>query len=233
MNWKLSRQMVGLVGLVLVIAGGLLVVLASTSRAPTYYLQALRTPRHQSMLEGRMFERRLVELSNQLRGEDSTWSALWTESQLNGWLAADLAEKFPQFLPASIADPRVFFSDDLFQLVFRFQGSGRSQIVQVEGDIFATDVENQIAFRISEVRCGWLPIPISWWAEPLAASLRDSDIMLQWSEIGGDPVALLTLPSSLSAKTQQLPVLTAIQLTRGSFGIAGVLTPRQPVSSAD
>ncbi len=51
------------------------------------------------------------------------WSAVFTDEQINGWLAADLPEKFPQLLPPEIQDPRVVFAPGQLQLACRYTGS--------------------------------------------------------------------------------------------------------------
>jgi hypothetical protein len=204
----------------LLLSGLIWALTHSMQRMPDFYRRCLNVPWEQSVEDGRLFERRLVELSNQMR-LDTRWSMVWSASQINGWLAADLPEKFPHALPASIQEPRVAISGDGIQVAFRLESPSLRGIVRIQGDVFATDRENQIAFRISQVKSGILPIPISWWAARLQQSLRGSDIILEWSEIERDPVALITLPVTFSGGEQRHSVLEAIQLSSRGLGISG------------
>ena len=112
-------------------------------------------------------------------------------------------------------------SSNEIQLAFRFHSSGFNGIIHVTGDVFATEVENQIAFRIVSVRSGVVPVPIAWWADRLEGSLRDSDIILEWSEMANEPVALVTLPTSFSGGKKRHAILDVVQLTDQGIGLSG------------
>lgn len=220
MKLKMPRLMITLVIAGLVVTSLVVLITTSTNRAPDFYRQSLAIPHHQSVIEGRLFERRLVELSNQIR-LDNTWSTIWTEAQVNGWLAADLQEKFPQVLPDSICQPRVAFSDSEIRVAFQLRSNAFRGIVQITGDIFATEVENQVGFRIARVRSGLLPVPVSLWADRLESSLRNSDIILEWSNLENDPVALITLPTKFSGGNRRQSILEAVQLSDRGIALSG------------
>ena len=220
MKQKMPRLMITVVVTGLVITCILVLIVMSMKRAPEFYRQSLCTPDEQSEAEGRLFERRLVELSNQIRFQES-WSSVWTESQINGWLAADLANKFPNVLPDSIIQPRISVEENEIHLAFQVQSKRFNGIIEIRAEVFATQVENQIGFRIVKVRSGLVPVPISWWAGRLEESLRSRDVVLEWTELENSLVALITLPSQFSDGHDRHTILDAVQLTKQGIGLSG------------
>ncbi len=207
------------VGVVLIF-GLYIAVVYSANSAPDFYQQALQVPSSQNEIEGCLFERHLAGLSNQLQ-TNGPWSVVWTSAQINGWLASDLLEKFPDALPDSIIEPRVAINDSDMRIAFRYDSVVFDGIIEIQGDVFATEIENQIALRIHRVHSGIFPVPISWWAEHLEASLRNRDIIVEWTELERDPVALITLPRSFENSQGARIILDGVQLTKQLIGIVG------------
>ena len=198
----------------------------STRSAPDWYTAALEASDSQNSDNGRLLERRLVSLSNDLRFSES-WSAVLPDEMLNGWLASDLPEKLPEALPDSIRNPRLRIDGEKLLLVFQSQAT----VVQVTLGIRATSTPNQIAFKVVRVRSGWIPIPISWWAESLTESLQRKDVLLEWSEQDGAPIALLTLPNSVTTDETRQSFLKAAQLQGNALAIAGTTSRNEPTHS--
>jgi hypothetical protein len=111
-------------------------------------------------------------------------------------------------------------------------------VVQVSGNTFATTVPNQLAFRVERIHSGFIPVPIAWWADALADRLAKRNIILEWTEMEGDTVALLTLPrfnersidnpqtgsntpSQNSQVDKQYSTVEAVAVMQGSIEIAG------------
>ncbi|MGI9517966.1 MAG: hypothetical protein ACR2NP_13015 [Pirellulaceae bacterium] len=208
-----------IVPLVLVGIGSLLVLL-STRYEPAQYRKWLAVSPEQNAERGLEFERNMVELSNRIR-LDQDWTACLTHEQINGWLAADLPQKFPEVLPSTVSEPRVVIRENEIDLVFRIESGRFRGVVTVTGEVFCTDVDNQLAFRIGKVRSGVLPVPMSWWAGQLESSLRTSDILLSWSRIDGDPVAMINLPASFEHGEGTRPTFESIVLRPGQITISG------------
>lgn len=192
----------------------------STRQIPDFYRDLLAVPLERSEVAGIGFERQLVELSNRIRLDDS-WTAKLTQDQVNGWLASDLPEKFPNALPSTIKDPRISIEEKKLKLVFQLESREFSGVIQINGEVFSTEVRNQIAFRIHRVQSGFVPVPISWWAPRLENSLGKSEIVLTWSEWEDDIVALVTLPASFTHRTEMSAILEDVQLGDGCILLAG------------
>ncbi len=189
-----KRYIVSMVGLVVLLIVGFLACYG-TQRLPTSYSRQLQVPIDVNDQRGILFERNLVDLSNQIRlGE--TWGTRLQQDQLNGWLAADLNEKFPEALPDKISNPRVTIFQDRIVLVFRYRWGRLPLVIRTTADVFSTDKPNQIAFCLRSTRTGWIPVPVSLWADHIAEKLSHFDVILEWTENSEhDTVALVTLPA--------------------------------------
>ena len=219
MKFPLKRKWLAYAGLILALVGMLVGFYLSMARMPEFYRQALLVSPAENALAGREFEGRLADLINQARNEES-WSVHWTGEQMNGWLA-ELPQKFPGALPASLIRPRVALAEQQFQVAFQVELMWFRGVVEMHCELFATDVGNQIALRFQEARCGFFPIPVAWWADQVQQSLAAWDIGIEWTELEDDPVALINLPSTFGEDDQRRIVLRAIQVSPTAIAIAG------------
>ena len=125
--------------LVLIVVGGVAwYAYRSTQNIPEFYQSALTTPPDLLDQQGQEFESRIFDLQHEShdRGE---WQAVFTEGQVNGWLATDLPEKFPDAIPPQIAHPRIRIMDDELEIAF----------VAVPGDLTASLSPREMRFARS------------------------------------------------------------------------------------
>ncbi len=201
----------------------LFLVYRTMQRPPRFYMNALNVSAAAHALAGEQFERTIADLSNQIRLTDR-WSAMLTEDEINGWVVADLPEKFPHAVPAVIQSPRIEIADECFELAFQVQSHQFQGFVHVAGNVFCTDKPNQIAVHIAKVRTGVVAIPIGFWAERIQSSLLQNGIIMTWTEQDGDPVALIDLPHQLTRNSRHRISIRSIELACDGLRIAGEST---------
>ena len=103
-----------LIGSLLVAASALAVLVAfscykATRWVPPFYAQKLALdPTALAVGESQMEQRVLNLQSDVLRLEE--WQALFSDAQINGWLAGGLQKKFPRAIPSALSTPRVAIS---------------------------------------------------------------------------------------------------------------------------
>jgi hypothetical protein len=157
---------------------------------------------------------------------------------LNGWLAADLPEKFPTALPLGLGNPRVAIEDGLLRVAARYQDKKISSVLSFALQIQLADEPNMLAIRIFEVRAGALPIPISGWLEKVRRAIQRTDLVVRWSQTDGDPVALVTIPEQPTKRSPQSLLLETIAIEPGIVRLSGTTTqsdsekPGQPQPSS-
>jgi hypothetical protein len=168
-------------------------VYQASQQVPEFYVQALAAPPETQAAAGQALERQAASLNNQVR-RPGRWEARFTQDEINGWLAVDLPKKFPGSLPQGVSEPRVAVSPDEIQLAVKWQQGNTSAVLSAAGDVYLTDEPNQIALRILAVRAGALPVPLARFLDEIAERAASSGLPLEWTEIEGDPVALIKLP---------------------------------------
>jgi hypothetical protein len=140
---------------------------------------------------------------------------------LNGWLATDLPEKFPAALPVGVEEPRVAIEDGLLRVAARYRDKTVSSVLSFALQVQLADEPNLLAVRIREVRAGALPIPMNGWLEKVRRAIQRTNLVVRWSQSGGDPVALVELPSHRSEQSKQSLTLEMIAIEPGLVRLSG------------
>jgi hypothetical protein len=181
------------------IVGSLLLLgaLATTFRAaravPEFYEQAVELPPAQADAAGDEFAKNTLTLANEVR-EAGEWSALFTDEQVNGWLAAELPLKHPDLLPDGFWEPRVRFHEDGLQFGIRHRVAKVRTVVWVDVEVKMSG-NQEAALRFRKVRAGSLPLPLGRLLDGVSELANDLQVPIRWTTIDGDPTAVIGLPA--------------------------------------
>jgi len=192
----------------------------AAQREPEFYQQALTMAPAKQAEAGDELEQHLLDLHNDVHAA-GTWEAVFTEEQINGWLAADLPDKFPQVLPPGTQEPRVAIDPEFVRVACRFDNGKLRTVISCALDLDLTTEPNTLAVRISKLRAGALPVPLKQFFDKISSQAQRADIPLQWSQIEGDPVALVTIPTRHDDYVHQEIYLDVIELREGEVYLAG------------
>ena len=199
-----------------------LLLYRGTQQVPQFYEQSLqpKLSRPEQAQLGDEFEREVLELHNDT-GREGQWQAVFSDQEVNAWLAVDLVQNHPRALPPDLVDPRVRIAVDRLQVACRYKGEPLETVVSIEADVYLTDKPNQLALRIRGFRAGLIPLPLKQLMDRVTDAARKSDVQLLWSQQEGDPVALFQVP----AEHQQFPgrelCLETLELRDGEIFLAG------------
>ena len=200
-------------------------------RVPEFYAEAIAIPVAEQEAAGETLERNVLALHNEVRDSDR-WSAVFTDEQINGWLAADLPEKFPEVLPPEIRDPRVAFAPDQLQIACRYAGDAVTSVVSLTLEVRLAEEPNTLAVRICGARAGLVPLPLKEFLDRVTDSVRNGDLLVRWVQSAGDPVALITLAESDPRDEDAHLVLEHIEIRAGEVHLAGrTVLPDRPSES--
>ncbi len=147
------------------------------------------------------------------------WEVWFTEAQINGWLAVDLAENHADALPDDISDPRVTIRGKTISLYCRMRLGGTETVLTLVVEPYL-DEPNVLGLRFRKARAGMLPLPLGSIVEELGKAARDLELKLTWQQAEGDPVALVTIPSILDDEGRTLRV-ERIEVHEGELYVAG------------
>jgi hypothetical protein len=159
----------------------------------------------------------------------STWQALFTAKQINGWLAVDLPRNHPELLPAQFRDPRICLRDRRLWLACRW-GQGRlSSVLSVKLDVQMA-ADGVLAIRVGPVRAGLLPIPKRGVLDAISQHAAQANVPIRWRRIGADPVAIVRLPPLEGAEA--LYVVRAVELHPNELFVSGQTHSRRRIATA-
>lgn len=168
----------------------------ATQHVPDFYTEALHVEPTTAHETGEVLEEQVFAFSNQVK-KPRPWSLRLTDKQINSWLAADLKEKFPELLPEHIEDPRIAVKGKTLLVGCKYNGQSLNSILAVSLDCFLIEGEpNVVGIQLHNVTAGALPIPIGQLLSEIDTYAGKADIPIRWQQRDGDPVALVTIPST-------------------------------------
>ncbi|MEX0818219.1 MAG: hypothetical protein WD070_01460 [Pirellulaceae bacterium] len=218
---KAFRYLLLTFALVLGLAGiAVLGVYKAAQRAPTFYRQAMQVETAESVEAGDALEQSVLDLHNEVRNI-GTWEASFTEEQVNGWLVADLPDKFPNVLPRGTQEPRVAIDREAIRIACRFDNGKMKTVISMALDVALTTETNTLAVRVSKLRAGALPVPLKQFLDKISVAARRGDIPLQWRQVDGDPVALVTVPVTHEDYAHREIYVDSFELRDGAIYLAG------------
>ncbi|OHB67618.1 MAG: hypothetical protein A2V70_03470, partial [Planctomycetes bacterium RBG_13_63_9] len=176
-------------GLVLVVAVGFFALYKGLKHEPQFYREALAVdPAAQKQTSDEMLRRATALRNDVQRG--GPWHALFTAEQINGWLAVDLAENYPDALPETLSDPRVAIRPDRIMLACRLRQAYGSSVVSLTVEPYLPE-PNLLALRIRQARAGALPAPLGKILDGISQAAAQAQLRVHWQQADGDPVVFL------------------------------------------
>lgn len=195
----------------------------ATQQAPEFYVRQLELEAFQKRA-GDALEKQALQLNSQIR-KSERWQARFTAEDINGWLAVDLPQKFPQALPSDVQSPRVAIDPEMIQLACKVESPRFSSVVSLGLQPYVTSEPNVIALRVKQLAAGSLPLPLSQYMEQITEQCAKSGLPLRWTEEEGDPVALVTLPLEPKDFQDRQVRLEQIELAQGEIILSGTSEP--------
>jgi hypothetical protein len=192
----------------------------ATQKAPEFYQTAMKKEPERQKEKGAALEKQVLELHNEVR-HTGRWEASFSDEQINGWLAADLPEKFPNALPKGVSEPRVAIEDDEAQVACKYESPKISTVFSMLVEISLTEEPNVIAVRVRRARAGLLPISLQQILDHATRYANKSEIPLRWVQEDGDPVALVTVPSERKEFIHRHIHIETVELRDGEVYLAG------------
>ena len=187
---------------------------------PDFYQAALQVESTIQKVAGDALEREILDLHNEAR-EEGRWEAVFTNQQLNGWLASDLTENFPNLLPPGTKDPWVAIRAGQAQIACRHQSGSLETVISFALGVQLTEDTNTLAIRVSKLRAGTLPLPLKRFLDGISRAAKNADLRLRWTSMDGDPLALVTVPSQHEDYAHRAIYLETIELRDGEIYLSG------------
>ena len=222
MTKRIALAVVVLVLLVIVVGGVWLY--RSLYFVPEFYSQALAVGAPALQQSNREMLRRTAALNNDLK-RTGKWQALFTDQQINGWLAVDVPKNHADLLPPEVRDPRVRITAEGMFAGARFEGEV-SAVISVDLEVRLT-ATNVLAVRINKARVGDVPWPLDRVVEEVIAAAASWGLQVEQTQTDGDPVLLVTLPPDLQNNRRHV-LLEHLEFRDGEVLLSGRTTAGPP-----
>lgn len=197
------------------VAGGLY---WSSAQVPEFYQEALQEQLQPEVRqeEAKQFVQRSMKLVNDVRNQEPLWSQEFSEQQVNAWLAEELHQKYNEWVPEGISDPRVKFEKNQVELGFHLTLKKWSGIISLKFKPWLME-KNRLVLELEQARAGMLPIPIDEAIADLIREARNEGWHIEWGQTNGNDALIVHLDRGKS----EVPDLTALAVEPGLFRIAG------------
>lgn len=221
------RRLLSLLAVIALIVGaGLYALYSASQHVPEFYAEAFEIPPTVAEKACDQFSDQAVALANDAEKE-GVWNAVFSDDQINGWLATDLVTKHPKLLPAGFAHPRVKLSEDQAQIGVRYTVGGVETVAWIDLAAHMTET-HEISLTFRDVRAGAVPIPLASILDAITRAAADLEVPLRWTGGEEQPTAVIGLPQD-SAKGLRYE-LTKLKLGDGQLYVSGRTFNAQPVS---
>ena len=183
---------------------------------PTFYRVMRSLPRDQQAAKAKHFVANSLQLRNDITNERA-WHAVFTDQEVNAWLAEDLVTHFADQIPPEVHEPRIVFEHD--RITFAF-GLDRGPIRSVIWVVARASVpeDNVLALTLEKVRAGMIPIPVDRVIGPLTVVARDRGLDVRWKTDEDAPVALIRYrPDGVRSDV----ILEKLTIRQGQIRVSG------------
>jgi hypothetical protein len=183
---------------------------------PSYYRRMVSLPRDQSELRAKHFVAQSLQLRNDIVNEP-TWEAVFSDQEVNAWLAEDLVTHFADQLPPEVHDPRVLFEMNRVVLAFQLEKGGVQSVITVVARPRVPE-GNTVELTLEKIRAGILPVPADNVLDRIMEHARHHGVDVQWQRRDGYPVVVMRYTPHLAREDIQLE---EVEIRSGQIRLAG------------
>jgi hypothetical protein len=193
-----------------------LVTWFSLTHEPEFYQSMLRLSPSQRQAGAKRFVAQSLQLSNDIHNEP-TWEAVFTDQEVNAWLAEDLVTHFADQIPPGVHEPRVMFEMNRVTLAFELdQGPLRTVISVVVRPYVPAG--NVLELTVEKIRAGMLPVPSESVLDQITQFVSARGLDLSWKHDGDEPVAVVRYTPHKAREDVQL---RRVDVIKGEIRLAG------------
>jgi hypothetical protein len=186
-------------------------------QAPDFYQLALAEDPEPAVRKqsAQSFVARTQQLAEKIQ-HDEPWSEEFTQTQVNSWLAEELYEKHPRWVPKGVSDPRVKLTEGVVHLGFRWEKDKWSGVVSLQLKPSLPE-PNRLEIEIQSARAGLIPLPVESLVQQFSQRVRTDGWPVEWSHADGRDI----LTVNLENRTRNAPVLDLVEVQDGLIRLAG------------
>ncbi len=161
----------------------------SLTHRPSFYRALDAMPRELREAKAKRFVAGSLQLRNDISNERD-WQAVFTDQEVNAWLAEDLVTHFADLIPPEIHEPRVAFEPGRITLAFQLDRGPIRSVIWVVAQARVSE-DNVLALTLEKIRAGVIPISADRIIGPITAQAREHGLDIRWDREHDLPVALI------------------------------------------
>jgi hypothetical protein len=188
----------------------------SLTYQPSYYRDIILLSREKRAGKAKKFVAQSLQLRNDICNEPS-WEAVFSDQEVNAWLAEDLVTHFADQLPPEVDEPRVLFELDRITFAFLLKQGGVQSVITVLARPRVPG-GNTIELTLEKIRAGILPVPADHVLDRIIEYARYHGVDAEWTRKEGYPVVLMRYTPNLEREDVQLE---EVQIRHGQIRLAG------------
>jgi hypothetical protein len=188
----------------------------SLTYQPSYYRNMVLLTREQRAGQAKKFVAQSLQLRNDICNEP-TWEAVFSDQEVNAWLAEDLVTHFLDQLPPEINEPRLLFELDRVTLAFQLRQRGVESVITVVARPRVPE-GNTVELTLEKIRAGILPVPPDNVLDRIIDYARLHGVDVEWTRKDGYPVVVMRYTPNLEREDVRLEEL---QIRAGEIRLAG------------
>jgi hypothetical protein len=174
------------VSLCLIVPGA---VWLSLTHKPTFYRALTNLPREQLEARAKHFVASSLQLRNDISNERD-WQAVFSDQEVNAWLAEDLVAHFADQIPPEIHEPRVAFGAGRITLAFQLDKGPIRTVIWVVAQARIPE-DNVLSLTFEKIRAGVIPISAEQLIGPITDRAREHGLDVRWTREDDLPVATI------------------------------------------
>ncbi len=188
----------------------------SLTHQPKFYRAMVQIPHERQEEEAKRFVAQSLQLRNDICNEP-TWEAVFTDQEVNAWLAEDLVTHFADQLPPEVHEPRVVFETDRVTFAFQLdQGPVKSVIWVVARP--RVPEPNLLELTLEKIRAGALPVPADKILDRIVEHVGDRGLDIEWKRVDNLPVVTLRYTTDNERDDVRL---VRVEIQNGRIRLAG------------
>jgi hypothetical protein len=189
----------------------------SLTHQPGFYRAAVRLPRDQRQVKAKRFMAQSLQLRNDICNE-ATWEAIFTDQEVNAWLAEDLVTHFADQLPPEVHEPRVVFDVDRVTLAFQLDQGPLSSVIWVVARPHVPE-GNVLELTLEKIRAGFVPVPAERILDRITEHARNHGLDVRW-RTGAEGFPIVTIRYTPDSDRDDVK-LEQVQIQTGQIRLAG------------
>lgn len=195
-----------------------------TQFVPEFYTRATHTLPASTVEASRQLTAEVEQLQVDA-AKIGSWNAIFSADEINAWLIEELPKKFPQLLARGASEPRIVIEDDRLLAAVRYKNHRIDTVISCQLEVELTEQPNMLALRVTNLKAGALPIPLSNFLIGISHEAAKGDVDIRWDDTDAGPIALVTVPSEHPGYASSPVIVESVRLVSGALLLSGHTGP--------